>query len=273
METHFQTSFIPKKPIETSADGPSLSQKAPLGILFIIGSIVLALSILSAVGVFAYTLILKSKLTNQVSQIEENRKSINEDEIKSISRLSDRIRIANTILDNHVAVSYIFDIIEASTLQNVAFTSFNYSYAGPDKINISMRGQAKTYASVVNQAEAFKNSPYTKDSFRNSIFSDVSKGGEGLIDFSFSTLLDVNAISFKKNVNRQNNFKSFTMSDGSGTSTKPAIKNATSSAATTSAPVSAPTQTQASTSKPTVPVAPKPPVTPPAAPSNPLNSQ
>ncbi len=198
METHFQTSFIPKKGIDTSVSGPvSSGQSQPIGLFFIIASILLGISLLIAVGVFGYQQYLKGSIDSQVAQIEVARNAIDEGEIKTMSRLSDRMKASNTLLDNHLGISNIFTVLENSTVESVRFTNFTYTYLSPEKINISMKGEGKNFASVANQAEAFKTGSTTRAYFKNSIFSDVQKSDTGIINFNFSTSIDVKSILFR----------------------------------------------------------------------------
>ncbi len=195
METHFQTSFIPKKPLQETTEA---YQSAPIGIFFIVSLVFIAVAILSTIGVYGYKFILSKQLEGRKDSIVQAQAAINTDELLTFTKLSNKVKVASLLLDSHLSISNIFNILEKSTLKTVRFTNFSLSYAGPDKINLTMSGQAKNYYSVADQADTFSNSTTTKPIFKNAIISNLSLDESGNVSFSFSTLLDPSAISYLK---------------------------------------------------------------------------
>ncbi|HEY1037729.1 MAG TPA: hypothetical protein VGE62_04075 [Candidatus Paceibacterota bacterium] len=192
METKFQTSFIPKQPL--NVDAPHRTSSA--SIFFLISFIIFMASAASAGGVIIYGRIIEQNIKNGNEQLLINKNAFDPNTIKEITRLNDRINAANTLLKQHKGVSTVFQILSNTTLRNVRFTDFNYSSAD-DKITLSMRGTATGYDTVALQAKAFTD-PALKNVFRSPIFGDLNLDQQGNVGFSFTTGVDPFLVDYYK---------------------------------------------------------------------------
>ncbi len=184
METKFQTSFIPKQPLNVEA--PHRTSSA--SIFFLISFIIFMASVASAGGVVIYGRVIEQSIKSGNEQLLINKNAFDPNTIKEVTRLNDRINAASTLLRQHKGVSTVFQILSNTTLQNVRFTDFNYSSAD-DKITLSMRGVATGYDTVALQAKAFTD-PALKNVFRSPIFGDLNLDQSGNVGFSFTTGVD-----------------------------------------------------------------------------------
>ncbi len=198
METKFQTSFIPKQPI--TDDAPRHSAGSSLFTL--LAFILFMVSIATAGAAFLYNQLLVNTIAKGNTELQRNENAFDPATIQDITRLNDRITAANTLLHNHIAFSNFFGSLEKSTLKNVSFGNFTYTYGGGDKITISMgglagRGPVNSYETVALQSKQFTD-PSLRNVFKSPILGGLSLNGEGDSGFTFSSALDPTLISYYK---------------------------------------------------------------------------
>jgi lipopolysaccharide export LptBFGC system permease protein LptF len=199
METKFQTSFIPKKPVvEERRNNSSIS-------LFLLLSIIV---FLISLGLGGWVFIQKDLLIKNIQSAEEviksNQGAFELDTIESMIRLDSRIKIAKDLLANHVSISPIFSFLEDKTLKSVRFKSFNFTSAGKDEggasiIKVTMTGQARDFKTIALQAEEFGNVNY-RNIIKNPVFSDLNLTSDGSVSFSASMLVVPSFLSYSKSV-------------------------------------------------------------------------
>lgn len=156
VETKFQTSFIPKKPLvqDSPSSGGGMS-------LFLLISILVFLTSLGIAGyVFLENQYLIQQITSEQAIITKNKSSFDTVTIDNIVSLNSRITIAQALLNKHVAVSPVFAFLQKATLQNVRFKDFTFNANGKDAngnnmIAIQMSGQARDFQTVASQADQF----------------------------------------------------------------------------------------------------------------------
>src|ERR1035437_8359755 len=118
METKYQTSFIPKKPVASVEQRKSSTGMS----LFMLISIIL---FLISLGLAGYILLEKKLLIQEIGTDQEtitkNKGNFTSDSntIESLVLLNSRINVAEGLLGKHVAVSPIFDFLQQTTLKSV----------------------------------------------------------------------------------------------------------------------------------------------------------
>jgi hypothetical protein len=186
VETKFQTSFIPKKSL--MQEGTSTKSNVSLFLLLSI------LIFLVSLGIAGYVFLENQYLIAQINAaqqtITKNKSSFDTTTIDSIVELNSRINIAQTLLDNHVAVSPIFNFLQQATLKNVRFKDFNFSSDGKDAngnnvVSIKMSGQARDFETVASQADEF-GLPAWSHIINQPKVSDLVLNADGSVSFSFS---------------------------------------------------------------------------------------
>ena len=201
METKYQTSFIPKKPVAPTGQSRSVGIS-----LFLLISIVLFLVSLGLAGyVFLEKNLLIQKINADESSIATNKSGLTSDSntIESLVTLNSRINVAKDLLSKHISVSPVFNFLQQATLKSVRFKNFNFSYAGKDasganQISIQMNGQARDWETVASQADEFSKPDYSKIISEPKI-SDLSINPDGSISFSFTAFISSDYLIYGNN--------------------------------------------------------------------------
>jgi len=190
MESKFQTSFIPKQSLERHEGGG----RRAIGFLLLITVIIFLASIAAAGGVFLYGTYLNNKISQSEGSLNTSKQEFEPTTVAQYTRLSDRLADATVILNQHIALSRLFDVLSQATLQTVQFTDFTYSFGSDGKVSISMKGTAQNYESVALQSDAFSAIPTI---FKSPIFSNLNSDQNGNAVFTFSSDIDPNFLLYK----------------------------------------------------------------------------
>ena len=154
METKFQTSFIPKKPLnQTGSDAPVKQQNT--SILLLIGIFAFVISILAAGGSYGWQVYLSSQQSQYQQSLVSLENNFKIDQIILLKQTAAKIDLANQILSNHIALSQIFAAISQLTASNVRFTDLDVE-APMDKtkgMSITMNGYAPSYDALAFQSD------------------------------------------------------------------------------------------------------------------------
>lgn len=189
MDSIRDTSFIPKKPL---ADTPPAYQKRSVSILTLAAVVVFVITLALSVGVFLYKGLLASGIESKKADLERARGAFDPALIRELERLDKRLTISKQLLDEHIALSLLFDSLERNTSRNVRYNSFDYSGSDGKKLTLMMRGEAKSYASVAFQSDAFVKT----NIIRQPAFSDLTLDQRGNVVFTLSALVDSAALRY-----------------------------------------------------------------------------
>jgi hypothetical protein len=201
MDTKYQTSFIPKKPVATG--GPS----KPAGIsLFSLISIILFLVSLGLAGyVFLEKNLLIQKINSDQSTIESNKSGLTSDSItiENLVQLNSRINVAKSLLAKHIQVSPIFDFLQQATLKSVRFKSFSFTSAGKDttgtdRVSVQILGVARDWETVALQADEFGKVDWKKIVSEPKI-SNLTLNSDGSVSFQFSAFISPDFLIYGSN--------------------------------------------------------------------------
>lgn len=183
MEQDFQTSFIPKKPVieERSTDS------RPIGFLTVVAIFIFFAVALGSGGLYFYKVVLTNKITKMESDLHLAQNRFEPSKILQLQTLDKRLRASNEILSRHLAISPVFETLEALTMKTVRYTKFTYSLGSEknDKlVAVKMSGQAIGYRSIALQSDIFTKNKYLIDP----VFSNLSLDNSGnvLFDLDFS---------------------------------------------------------------------------------------
>ncbi|HVS79858.1 MAG TPA: hypothetical protein VHF05_02675 [Candidatus Paceibacterota bacterium] len=202
MDTKFQTSFIPKRPIVASNEGP-IKTKHPLNFISLVCTIVFVVAVLGAGGMFAYEHYLDGKIASMDGQLAAAKSSIQSDIINQFIRLDTRLNVANQLLRNHVATSVLFSMLQNQTVKTVQFKDLAYTSNG-DAINVVLHGQAGSYNAMALQSAIF-----SQDKFIHSpTFSEMNLDSSGNVLFTLNASVDKDYLAQRNNLDQltANNF-------------------------------------------------------------------
>jgi len=194
-QTKFTTSFIPKKPIQTSAKGGKLNKKG-MGIFSLLTVVIFIATIVAAGGVFFYEITLSATKESQVANLQKVSKSFDTEFISQATRLNDRLLGVKGLLNDHTSPSQIFSLFEEYTLKTVRFSNLNYSLVDDGTIRVSASGVASGFQSIVLQSDEYGKSGFLRDV----IFSGLQPNESGTINFSFESTLDPQLILYRNSL-------------------------------------------------------------------------
>jgi len=201
-----KNSFIPR----TNSVEPSTSDsKRSGGTIFILVSFGLFIvTVLASVGLFLYKQSVKSNLTEKQQQLEQARSSFDPALIDELSQLDNRISTAEQLLNNHLAFTPIFPIIESVTLKSVSFNSMEVaqkeeeedSESGDtpdgnsemDGVTVKLEGVGPGYPTIALQSSELAD----HNKIRNPILSDFSLNNEGNVEFSVQFTVPVEEVRY-----------------------------------------------------------------------------
>lgn len=182
MDTKFQTSFIPKKPV---LDSPGRLSPSSVSVFLIVAIIIFIVTLSAAGGLYIYRKTLLGRIDTANKLLVKAKNSFESSLIDSVKVLNRRIEAAKQLVTAHTALSPIFDVLEKETLATVRFDSLNYELKDSGGV-LRLGGQGKNFNSVALQSDIFG-----KDkSFKSPVFSDLNPDLGGNIVFKFSATID-----------------------------------------------------------------------------------
>lgn len=191
MEQNFQTSFIPKKPlVRESAVAPR-----PIGFLTIIAMFILLTVLLVTGALFFYKGIINRSIAKMEKDLAVAKNRFEPAKITELQVLDKRLTAANEILSKHIAVSPIFQALQAITMKTVRYTKFSYSVGTEQnpKIDVKMSGEAAGYSFLALQSDLFAKNK----NFIDPIFSNLSLNETGRVIFDLNFSVDPSFVSYK----------------------------------------------------------------------------
>ena len=137
---------------------------------------------LTTLGLFAYQRILLSQINTLKEEIDAKQAKFPQLELAKMVRLSDRLKIINTAMNERVSVRTAFRILEETVEDPVTYTRFSLGKNRSKKgYNLSFAGETTSYYSLYQQIEAL-NSKIFSNAFSGVVISGtgpLSKTGIG----------------------------------------------------------------------------------------------
>lgn len=203
METKFQTSFIPKKPLVTSgASIPPVKHNTGASLFMTLSVMIFIISILSAGGSYAW----KQYLTNDQKvlqqQLKKREQEFNIDLISKLKIQNTQIDTAKKLLENHLAISQIFAILSSLTTESIRFLSLSVSSptGTGDGLKISLTGHGTNFNAVAFQSDVLGHLEQygLRQIVKNPIVADPALDQKGLVSFGLTATIDPNSLSYAK---------------------------------------------------------------------------
>ena len=218
MDEKFRSSFIPKQPLVGQESGSlrySKRRGESSGPFMSLSVLAFVFSILIFGGVWGYTLLVEREIEDMEVRLEEQRQQFQPAEIAEYKRFDDRLGVAANILNNHIALSEIFSLLEEATLPSVRYTSFDFSKdaiaateteidgeivqtQASERLSVALEGEAGTFEDIALQVEEFKKNRF----IRNSTFSTFQLNETGMIGFTIQATLDPSLVGYVAAINR-----------------------------------------------------------------------
>ncbi|HEY4489183.1 MAG TPA: hypothetical protein VJA87_01740 [Candidatus Paceibacterota bacterium] len=175
------TSFVPKQP------APQTRRPSGGHNLFLVAAVfIFGLSIIAAIGTFAYDRYLSHALEVKAAELADAQRQVNEEQVEEFVRLRDRLTYGRDLLDSHVALSQVFDVLEAQTLLSVRFSSLDLTVADDKTAQIEIEGVARNFNALAAQSNAFA----AEKGIRRAIFSGIVVNDNNTVSFRLTADLD-----------------------------------------------------------------------------------
>lgn len=196
MPPKFQSSFIPRNPISSSAPsvGMPVARRRQKDIFSFIATTLFTISVLFALGTFGYKFFLNYRIDTMGQELEAARAAIEPETVNELIRLNSRLVATDSLINKHRIISPVFEFLEAATPQQVRYTEFNFNMT-PRGLELSLRGEARSYAALAAAAEVY-NRP--DSNFRNTAFSNLQLDDQGNVDFSLNTVVEPSLLSYER---------------------------------------------------------------------------
>jgi hypothetical protein len=197
MAQEFQTSFIPKKTFDVGTPAASRRSASIANLISFVAVVLLVLSVLGAVGMFLYERFLGAAIESKKESLERAKNAFEPELIRELSRLDAKLRISQGLLNDHVAPSGIFDLLESITLETVRFTDMSYT-TDEKGVRLRLQGEALSFASIALQSDEFGK----HRSIQSPVFSDLTLDNQGNVQFVVEALIDPSLISYRERAAR-----------------------------------------------------------------------
>jgi len=192
METGIKSSFIPSDAVVSPTR--KTAQRTSFGdLLILIGIVLLVASAALAVAVFLYVQYLEQSSASKVEQLKRAKDVFEPALIQELTRLDDRMRVADKVLKNHIAPSRLFQILEELTLQTVSYDNLTFKATDAQNISMQMSGTARSVNSIALQADYLSRS----GTIANPIFSNIARKQDG-VHFDLSALVSPLALRYNQ---------------------------------------------------------------------------
>ena len=210
MDPNVQGSFIPKQALAAQARGGGI------GLFFLVALIIFIMSIVAAVGAFAYTFSLNKSLADKADSLQRDEGAFDPAAIQDLLRLDSRIEQAKLLLKKHVSTSAIFTLLSQLTLQKVQLSSMTFTLNPDGSGTIALSGSADSFSTVALQSDAYGGSKVLRDV----IFSGISVGDTGRVGFTVNASVDDNTLLYINNLSQTAPVSSPNTTQTQGTTTK-----------------------------------------------------
>lgn len=199
METSGKISFAPKS---SFSGGKEYYRKVGSGFILKISGLLLIISLLSFAGVTLYERMISRETEDLSASLDRAKAAFEPSLITQLENLSFSLPDAGVLLEQHLYPTRILKLLEETTIKEVAFSGFSYSYgkgeaiAGKktkvvenveeqNKITIQLSGQAKSYEALAQQSDIYDKNIDIKDFS----FSGFGITGKGNVSFSLNMVV------------------------------------------------------------------------------------
>ena len=197
-DQNFKTSFIPTKPIQTVSKGGKLGiSKGNFLNILTLG--IFLVTIVITGGVVIYKIYLQKQVSNQIVQLEGARAALDSPLVTEADRLNTRMKNVVSLLDEHLAPSELFALLEKKTLKTVQFNDLTYTVEADGKVKIEASGSASSYEAIVSQSQEYGKSTYLKDI----LFTDLQPSQTGGVSFNLSGTVDGDLVLYKNRIENE----------------------------------------------------------------------
>lgn len=192
MESNIKSSFIPKDTVQMGTTRPSYGGRSglsDLGVLFAIVLVVASAGL--GIGTFLYKQYLGSSLESKRQALERAQAAFEPTLIAELTRLDDRMKAGELLLQKHTAPSILFALLEQLTLENISFQNFDFDGSQTDALKMTMQGVAQSVNSIALQADLFGK----HTAIVSPLFSNIGREPDG-VHFDLTATINPSALRY-----------------------------------------------------------------------------
>lgn len=143
--------------------------------------------VLTSIGLFVYISILKSEISKKAEALVTAQGGFPDLPLDDMKKLSDRLKIVNSVIKDHASVRTAFQILEHSVENPVIYTKFDLGKNKTKKgFSLSLLGEAESYHTLYQQTEILKTKSYSSY-FSTFNFSNIALDTKGILNFKLDT--------------------------------------------------------------------------------------
>jgi len=152
MENRQGSSFIPKNTVRTTTKPQNVRR---VYIFTYVAFVLFFGTAIATVGIFIYDISIDNQIAAQQENLSKEREVFNQADLERVRELDARMNKAFGILDQHVAVHSIMDVLDAAILKSVQVTAFEYVKDIDNSLNLTLTLQTKKFNDSLAQRESF----------------------------------------------------------------------------------------------------------------------
>ncbi len=178
------TSFVPKQPVTPA--GNKRYSSSGTSVFLIIATVIFVLAIAVAIGTFAYDKYLQNESNVEAKLVLAKEEKTATTTLSDLILLQNRLTAAQTVINQHIALTQFFNLLGNITAKDVTFSSVSIAVAEDRTATLSLHGIAKNFNALENESLLFdQQTQYIK----NPIFSDFVLNKDNTVTFSVSGTL------------------------------------------------------------------------------------
>lgn len=206
MDSKIPTSFIPKDTIRADLS----PRREPVGILSIIALLILAGSLVYLAGSYVYRSMVYNEINSPCTEVsgggscglraslDIETRDFQRNKLETLKRLDTKLKNGSRVLNNHIAMRPLFDLLGTVTGQGIQYKKFDFGETG-----ITIGGVAKSYEDIAFQQKVFTTDPTAMKLIRNFSFSDFNINEKGQVSFNLTLVVDPSLLSYSQNSQSQ----------------------------------------------------------------------
>lgn len=174
-------SFIPKSPL--AHNDAFVVRRRPTSLIAVLAVIIFFGSVSAYVFFTFYGNTLDKKMSGLTTQIQELQKSFDQPEVREARIFNSRANLVHDLLDQHIAVTPVFNFLSENTTENIFYTKINFKRSDENQpLSVELSGEAPSYASLAYQVDVLRQKNKELSSFG---VENIVLTGKGSVGFNF----------------------------------------------------------------------------------------
>ena len=177
------TSFVPRIPVSSTKSTTAQFDFLKIILFFSLGIFITAL--LVSGGIFLYQRSLEGQLVQKQIQLQKIEKTLNQSNVYSFVYLRDQLSSAQILLDKHLTLSRVFNLLEKLTVKKLSYINLKINIPKGKPATLEVEGVAANFAVLAAQAASLKKNKL----LTNTVFSGFSLKRNGTVGFTLNATL------------------------------------------------------------------------------------